>query len=213
MQLTEDIVVQAFPRFTDKNLIKEITSEGSLHSFDADDIVVDTGLPIPFVPLIIKGNLKVLKHDERSGNELLLYYLKTGDTCATSISCCMNSAVSEVEVIAEEDSLVLGLPPKNVDHWVEKYPEWKAFIMGTYKSRFDELLETINSIAFTQLDQRLAKYLDQLAKVQKTSQIKTSHQEIAVNLNSSREVISRLLKQMEKRGMVKLSRNTIELLT
>jgi len=213
MQLTTQIVEQAFPRFTDKKLIQEITNEGRIHEFEANDIVVDTGLPIPFVPLIVSGNLKVLKHDEVSGNELLLYYLRTGDTCATSISCCMNSAVSEVEVIAEEDSVVLGLPPKYVDTWVEKYPEWKAFIMGTYKSRFDELLETINSIAFTQLDQRLAKYLDQMAGVQKSSKIKTSHQEIATNLNSSREVISRLLKQMEKRDMIKLSRNTIELLS
>ncbi len=213
MQLTTQIVEQAFPRFTDSRLINAIATEGSLHKFNANDIVVDTGLPIPFVPLIVSGNLKVLKHDDESGNELLLYYLKTGDTCATSISCCMNSAVSEVEVIAEEDSVVLGLPPKYVDSWVEKYPEWKAFIMGTYKSRFDELLETINSIAFTQLDQRLEKYLNQMAQNQNSNILKTSHKEIAANLNSSREVISRLLKQMEKHEMIKLSRNTIELLS
>ena len=174
-------------------------------------IIIDPGMPIPFVPLIISGSLRVLKQDEKTGHELLLYYLKAGETCATSLSCCMHKGESEVEVMSEEASTLLGIPIEYLDKWTHDYPEWREFIMMTYQKRFDELLETINSVAFSQLDERLIKHLKELSSIQKTKMVSTSHQEIATNLNSSREVISRLLKQMEKREMVKLSRNVIEL--
>jgi len=211
MKLTTEVVSSVFPQFTNKELIQDIAKKARLMEFEEDEIIIDPGMPIPFVPLIINGSLRVLKQDDKTGHELLLYYLKAGETCATSLSCCMHKGESEVEVIAEEASTLLGIPIEYLDKWTNDYPEWREFIMMTYQKRFDELLETINSIAFSQLDERLIKHLKELSSIQKTSLVSTSHQEIATNLNSSREVISRLLKQMEKREMVKLSRNVIEL--
>lgn len=211
MKLTTEVVSSVFPQFTNKELIQDIAKKARLMEFEEDEIIIDPGMPIPFVPLIINGSLRVLKQDDKTGHELLLYYLKAGETCATSLSCCMHKGESEVEVIAEEASTLLGIPIEYLDKWTNDYPEWREFIMMTYQKRFDELLETINSIAFSQLDERLIKHLKELSSIQKTSLVSTSHQEIATNLNSSREVISRLLKQMEKREMVKLSRNVIEI--
>ena len=211
MKLTTEVVSSVFPQFTNKELIQDIAKKAKLMEFEEDEIIIDPGMPIPFVPLIISGSLRVLKQDEKTGHELLLYYLKAGETCATSLSCCMHKGVSEVEVVSEENSVLLGIPIEYLDKWTQDYPEWRDFIMMTYQKRFDELLETINSIAFSQLDERLIKHLKELSSIQKTKSVSTSHQEIATNLNSSREVISRLLKQMEKREMVKLSRNVIEL--
>jgi CRP/FNR family transcriptional regulator len=211
MKLTTEVVSSVFPQFTNKELIQDIAKKAKLMEFEEDEIIIDPGMPIPFVPLIISGSLRVLKQDEKTGHELLLYYLKAGETCATSLSCCMHKGESEVEVVSEENSVLLGIPIEYLDKWTQDYPEWRDFIMMTYQKRFDELLETINSIAFSQLDERLIKHLKELSSIQKTKSVSTSHQEIATNLNSSREVISRLLKQMEKREMVKLSRNVIEL--
>lgn len=211
MKLTTDVVSSVFPQFKNKELIQDIAKKAILMEFEEDEIIIDPGMPIPFVPLIISGSLRVLKQDEKTGHELLLYYLKAGETCATSLSCCMHNGESEVEVISEEASTLLGIPIEYLDKWTHDYPEWREFIMMTYQKRFDELLETINSVAFSQLDERLIKHLKELSSIQKTNSVSTSHQEIATNLNSSREVISRLLKQMEKREMVKLSRNVIEL--
>ena len=211
MKLTTEVVSSVFPQFTNKQLIQDIAKKASLMEFEEDEIIIDPGMPIPFVPLIISGSLRVLKQDEKTKNELLLYYLKAGETCATSLSCCMHKGESEVEVISEEKTSLLGIPIEYLDKWTHEYPEWREFIMTTYQKRFDELLEAINSIAFSQLDERLIKYLKELSSIQNSNAVSTSHQEIATNLNSSREVISRLLKQMEKREMVKLSRNVIEI--
>lgn len=212
MELNSTLIQSTFPQFTDQSLISEMVANGRIYIFKTGDIILDPGVAVTFVPLIIEGNLKVSRLDLDEGHELLLYYLRGGETCASSVTCCVNSSVSEVEVIAEEDSVVLGLPPQKLDQWMEVYPEWKAFVMQSYKRRFDELLDTINSIAFTQLDQRLIKHLKQIQEIHKSNVIKTSHQEIATDLNSSREVISRLLKQLERQEKIKLSRNTIELL-
>ncbi len=154
MKLTTELVSSIFPQFTNKELIQGIAKKARLMEFEEDEIIIDPGMPIPFVPLIINGSLRVLKQDEKTGHELLLYYLKAGETCATSLSCCMHKGESEVEVISEEASTLLGIPIEYLDKWTHDYPEWREFIMLTYQKRFDELLETINSIAFSQLDER-----------------------------------------------------------
>ena len=191
--------------------MRDIAENGREYHFNAGDIVIDYGVPIPFIPLILEGSLRIVRRDEED-HEILLYYLDSGQTCATSLTCCMNNVTSEVEAIAEEDVRLIGIPARKADEWFDKYPEWKAFVMNTYKFRFDELLATINGIAFTQLDKRLIKYLKSKAKIHESDTLHTSHQDIATDLNSSREVISRLLKQLEREGKIKLSRNTIELL-
>jgi CRP/FNR family transcriptional regulator len=208
--VSSNIVREKFPQFSCISLINDIADSGKEYSFKAGEIVIDMGMPIPFIPLITKGALRIVRRDE-DDHEILLYYLDSGQTCATSLTCCMANVASEVEAIAEEDVELIGIPARLADKWFEKYPEWKNFVMNTYKYRFDELLETINSIAFTQLDKRLIKYLKNKSKLHGKKTLNTSHQEIATDLNSSREVISRLLKQLEKAGKLNLSRNAIEL--
>lgn len=209
--ISPELIHRKFPLFADKNLMKEIADAGKEYHFNTGDLVIDYGVPIPFIPLILSGSLRIVRRDE-DDHEILLYYLDSGQTCATSLTCCMSNVTSEVEAIAEEDVRLIGIPAKKADEWFDKYPEWKAFVMNTYKYRFDELLETINSIAFTQLDQRLIKYLKSKSAIHNSTTLNTSHQEIATDLNSSREVISRLLKQLEREGQVKLARNVITLI-
>ncbi len=208
--ISTDTIRMKLPQFADEKLMREIAETGREYTFKSGDLVIDYGVPIPFIPLILEGALRVIRRDEDE-HEILLYYLDSGQTCSTSLTCCMNNVTSEVEAIAEEDVRLIGIPAKKADEWFEKYPEWKAFVMNTYKFRFDELLDTINNIAFTQLDQRLIKYLRNKSKVHGSNIINTSHQEIAQDLNSSREVISRLLKKLEKDGRVKLARNAIDI--
>jgi CRP/FNR family transcriptional regulator len=208
--ISTEAVRMSMPQFADEKLLREIAETGREYTFEAGDLVIDHGMPIPFIPLIIEGVLRIVRRDE-DDNELLLYYLDPGQTCATSLTCCMSNVRSEIEAIAEEDVRLIGIPAKKADEWFDKYPEWKAFVMNTYKFRFDELLDTINNIAFTQLDQRLVKYLQNKGKVHDSTVIKASHQDIAQDLNSSREVISRLLKKLEKDGRVKLARNAIDI--
>jgi CRP/FNR family transcriptional regulator len=209
--VSSELIREKLPQFNSIALINEIADSGKEYSFTAGDIVIDMGMPVPFIPLIIEGSLRIIRRDE-DDHEILLYYLDSGQTCATSLTCCMSNMSSEVEAIAEEDVRLIGIPARLADKWFEKYPEWKSFVMNTYKFRFEELLDTINGIAFTQLDSRLVKYLKNKASIHDSKTLNTSHQEIATDLNSSREVISRLLKQLEKAGKVKLSRNVIELL-
>jgi CRP/FNR family transcriptional regulator len=208
--ITTEQIKTKLSQFHDPKLLQAIAENGREHSFAAGDLVIDYGVAIPFIPLILEGSLRIVRRDAED-HEILLYYLNPGQTCATSLTCCMSNMASEVEAIAEEDVRLVGIPARKADEWFDLFPEWKAFVMNTYKYRFDELLETINSIAFTQLDQRLIKYLRNKAKVHNTTLLNTSHLDIATDLNSSREVISRLLKKLEHDGRVKLARNVIDI--
>ena len=156
--------------------------------------------------------LKVVRED-KEGNELLLYYLSGGDTCASTLSCCISTAVSEVRATAVDDVTLIMVPIKCMDEWLRKYSSWRNFIMLSYRTRFEELLQTIDSIAFMKMDERLEKYLLQRKSENNLSFFTITHQEIADDLHTSREVISRLLKQLEKLGRIKLSRNKIEIIS
>jgi CRP/FNR family transcriptional regulator len=154
--------------------------------------------------------LRILREDEE-GHELLLYYIRPGETCAMSLTCCSGNAVSNVRAVAEEDTELLVLPIQVIDEWTTKYPSFKSFILKTYQRRFEELLNTIDGIAFHNLDDRLSQLLKQKSE-KEGRELKTTHQELANQLNSSREVISRLLKQMERKGKIQMGRNKITLL-
>ncbi len=212
IQLDKETIGGIFPLFTDDELLEALTKEGRLQAFAAGDYVMDKGMPVEYIPLLLKGSLRIMRRDDED-RELLLYYLRAGETCASSLTCCMDQSVSEVEALAEEDTEVLNIPAHLVNDWMDKFPEWKAFVMRIYHDRFQELMETIDAIAFQQLDERLIRYFNERIDNQGGDPvIKASHQEIANDLHSSREVISRLLKQMEKKGMVKLGRNRVEVL-
>jgi CRP/FNR family transcriptional regulator len=207
----EKWVGEHFPLLTDPALLREIGQVGKIMNFKGGDVIMDYGSYIRLVPLVVKGAIKVLREDDE-GNELFLYYLQEGDTCPASFTCCLSSKRSFIKTIAEEDTMVLALPVKEVDEWISKFRNWKDFIMMAYDHRIMELVQTIDSIAFMRMDERLAKYLEEKAAATGMKVITSTHQEIAWDLNASREAISRLLKQLEKRGVIQLGRNRITLL-
>jgi len=141
-----------------------------------------------------------------------MYYLGPGQACAVSMFCALQSETSEIMAKAEEDTEVLMVPVQLMDDLMNKYKSWYQFVIQTYRSRFDELLSVVDNIAFHNMDERLEFYLKRHADKTGKKSIELSHQQIAVDLNSSREVISRLLKKMEQRNLVRLHRNMIELL-
>jgi CRP/FNR family transcriptional regulator len=201
---------QVFPDIYERSTVEVILETAKLKKLRADDWMVDIGDPIVYMPLLLKGQLRILREDEE-GHELLLYYIRPGETCAMSLTCCSGNAVSNVRAVAEEDTELLLLPIQIIDEWTTKYPSFKSFILKTYQKRFEELLNTIDSIAFHNLDDRLTQLLKQKSE-KEGSELKTTHQELANQLNSSREVISRLLKQMERKGKIQMGRNKITLL-
>lgn len=200
---------EVFPEISDVELFKEIEAKSTLKNFDDGDIILDNGMYVKMIPLLLSGNIKVLREDEE-GNELLMYYLQAGDTCTMSLTCCMAHRKSEITAIAEGKVSMLAVPVDYMDIWMNKYPDWKNFVMNTYRKRFEELFTTIDQIAFKKMDERLLNYLLNKSNVKNTPKLSVTHLEIANDLNSSREVISRLLKQLEKQGKVKLSRHCID---
>jgi CRP/FNR family transcriptional regulator len=209
--MLEEIIQSRFKQFTEPELIKEIVKHGKLRTCLENEVIIEPGQYIKFVPLIVYGSIRILRVEEE-GREFYLYHLSPGQTCAISLSCCSSARPSEVKAIAEEDTEFITIPVELIDEWMEKYKSWKAFIMETYRIRFNELIRTIDNIAFLKLDERLEQYLKEKSIIQKSKEIATTHQQIADELGSSREVISRLLKQMEQKGMVTLGRNKLTLL-
>lgn len=205
-----ELIHQNFPELTDVGLIKEIGEGVKIVRVKTDDKIMDYGAEIRYIPLLISGALKILRLDQ-DGNELILYYIQAGETCAMSLTCCMTHKKSEIRAVAEEDSEIIMIPSALMDSWMNKYPSWKNFVMSTYRTRFEELLHTIDSIAFHKMDERLWRYLIDKSTINNSHELETTHQRIAEELNSTREVISRLLKQLEKQGKIVLGRNKITL--
>lgn len=195
----------------EKELLQEIDQVAIPQKFKEGDIIMDIGHYIKSLPILLSGSIKVVREDE-NGHELFLYYIRSSETCAMSLTCCMRDQKSQIRAIAEEDVSVVSVPVEYTDIWMMKYRTWKNFIMNTYSKRFEELLNTIDLIAFHNMDERLIEYLKEKSEIHSTNRIAITHQEIAFDLSSSREAISRLLKKLENIGRVKLHRNLIELL-
>ncbi|MEM6348294.1 MAG: Crp/Fnr family transcriptional regulator [Bacteroidota bacterium] len=203
-------VRQIFPSFSERDLDEEIVKVGTHLQFEAGEVLMDYGAFLQSVPLVLRGSVKVVRQGE-DGNELLLYYLKGGETCSMSFSCCMSHRQSIIRAVTEEATELIMIPVKYVDLWMREYHSWKNFIMSAYDARIYELVLAIDGIAFKKMDERLYDYLQKKASIHSSHIIQSTHQDIAYDLNASREGISRLLKQLEKMGKVKLSRNQIEL--
>jgi CRP/FNR family transcriptional regulator len=148
-----------YPQVAEKALQEEIASVGKIMTFDAEDIIMDYGSYVRFVPLILEGSIKVSREDEE-GNELFLYYLSPGETCSMSFTCCMMNKKSEIRTVAEENTKIIAIPIRYMDLWMSKYQSWKNFILRSYDDRMNQLIKTIDSIAFQKMDQRLINYLE-----------------------------------------------------
>jgi CRP/FNR family transcriptional regulator len=205
----QSLLQHHFPHLSEPALIADILHKGRMMQFPQGQIVMEIGSYYRMLPLIVSGALKILREDH-DGNELLIYTLQPGDTCAMTLTCCMGDQPSKVRAVAEEDTELISLPVEMMDIWMRQYQSWRMFVIHTYSSRFDEMLNTIDSIAFLKMDERLEQYLHQRMKHHGSTSLGITHQEVAADLHSSREVISRLLKQLEKTGRIKLGRNHIE---
>lgn len=198
-----------FPQF-EPELIEIIEKNAIQKRFATGDVIMRTGQYIKSTALVLEGQIKIYRENQ-DGGEFLMYYLGPGQACAVSMICAIQSETSEITAIAEEDTEVLLIPVQLMDDLMNQYKSWYQFVILTYRSRFDELITVIDNIAFHNMDERLEFYLKRYVTNSGKNYIELSHQQIADDLNSSREVISRLLKKMEQRNFVKLHRNMIEL--
>ncbi|MCE2497173.1 MAG: Crp/Fnr family transcriptional regulator [Flavobacteriales bacterium] len=202
-------IAEIFPAFTDEELRQQITDECTIRRTSAGTTLMEMGQYVKSIPLITEGRVKVFREDD-DGHELFLYYLEPGEGCAMSFACTLHNQTSQVKAVAMEDTEFISVPVGLIPDWMSKYKSWYRFVIETYQARFEELLSTPDSIAFQRMDERLISYLKKSSEVLETRVLKLPHQEIAYELNTSREVISRLLKKIEKDGFVSLGRNRIE---
>ncbi|HCS21018.1 MAG TPA: Crp/Fnr family transcriptional regulator [Bacteroidetes bacterium] len=188
-------------------LLELLDKDAVVIDIDKGEVMLDQGAFITHIPIVIDGRLKVSQLDG-DGNELFLYFVEPLESCVMTYTCSEGEARSKIRAIAEMDSQVLLIPKEKLEVLMG-FRSWRNFVMNAYRDRFVELIDALNSIAFTQLDERLIKYLKEKSAGKK--EISITHQEIAEDLNSSREVISRLLKHLETQGKVILGRNRIQL--
>lgn len=198
--------------FFEKKLVDEIMETAEPISFKEGDVVMDYGKKIAFLPMVISGTMRVMRRDEED-REILLYYLSDNESCAMAYACCMEAKRSEIRAIAEDNVVLIKIPHEKLDEWLVKYPSWKSYIFNSFSHRFNELLKSLQSIAFHKLDERLVSYLKNKTKVSGKSSLLLSHNQIAEELGTSRVVISRLLKQLENDKKLVLYRNEIKLLS
>lgn len=204
-----DNLIETFEGIFEAGLLEEIKRYGKLAVFEEGDIIIDIGQRVTDMPLLIEGAIKILREDEL-GEELLLYYLERGDTCAMSMNCCIGNTKSEIRATAETNGKLLLVPVQKMEEWMGKYSSWRRFVLESYNVRLFEMLEAIDNLAFMNLEERILKYLKEKVKILHTPEVKSTHLEIAAEMHTSRVVVSRLLKALERKRKIKLHRNKIE---
>ncbi len=192
-------------------LMHDIQTVGVYKEISKGGKLLEIGDYIKSIPLVISGVLKVLT-DDSEGNELLLYYLSHGDTCAMALVIGARNVKSGIRVIAETDCKLILIPTQNMEEWLIKYKGWRQFVIDNYQYRISGLLEVVESFAFSNIEKRLRKYLSDKVHLSKSKIIYTTHQKMAHELNTSRVAVSRLLKKWENMGQLKIGRNYIKIL-
>lgn len=195
----------------DSELKQHLSDIGAIKEVPAGMVLMQQGQPIRYTVLVLEGRLKLYREGEDIG-EFFMYYLEPGDACAISMVCVASGKASEVMAKAVDDSVVLMIPVRYMEALMRDYKSWYQFVIESYRRRFEEVLNVLDSTVFKSMDERLLSYIRAQADKLGTHELKLTHQEIATDLNSSREVVSRLLKKMEQKGIVKLNRNYIEVL-
>jgi CRP/FNR family transcriptional regulator len=196
-----------FPSLGEKELRETLLNECSIQTFEKDTILLEEGNYVKVLPLVIEGSVKIFKKDY--DKEILMYYIKSGESCIMSISACIKDEKSQVQAITSDSTKVILVPIRFVNDWMRLFPTWNTFIISSYQSRFDNLLTAFNAVVFEKMDTRLVQYLKEKANVLGSSTLKTTHIEIATELATARVVISRLLKDLENQGKIKQTRGYI----
>ncbi|MGB7527186.1 Crp/Fnr family transcriptional regulator [Sphingobacterium cellulitidis] len=201
-----------FDFLLEKELKAEFEQVGSKLEFKAGDMIVEPNKYIKVIPLLLRGSIKVIR-ETSEGNELILYYIKSGQSCAVSLSTSLMNKLSNIKAIAEEKVELIAIPASISVKWYESYPSWRMFVLRTMDNRYEEIISALDSVAFKKVDERLVEYLKAKSEAVQSDTLNITHQEIANELSTSREVISRLLKQLEQKGILKLFRNKVEILS
>lgn len=209
--MLKEELVEAYHFIFEEELLEEIARYGSLKTVKAGEKIIEIGDYVKSMPLLLEGAIKIMRKD-KDGDELLLYFLERGDTCAMTLSCCLGQTRSEIRAVAERDTKLIMIPIEKMEEWTSRYKSWRNFVFESYHSRLSEMLDTIDTIAFLNMDERLMRYLQDKAKINGSEKLQVTHQEIAYDLHTSRVVISRLLKKLEMEGKISLQRNNIEVL-
>lgn len=205
------ILNEAFQYLFEPDLIAEMCKIGQLRDYKADIEIMSPGEAITHIPLVLKGSIKVLQANSE-GQELLLYYLEFSDMCSVSMHCMTGRHTSPIKAVTESPTRILFIPINNMETWMGKFLSWRRFVIESYNSRLNELFQAIDTLVFHDLESRLHSYLKDKALVTKSLELDLSHQKIASELNSSRVVISRLMKKLESENHLKQHRNRVVLL-
>lgn len=208
--MTTDIKTAEFS--INSTLLEKLKKEGTTKIFAPDTVLIDENDYIKFVPIVLNGSIKVIKLDE-DGREMLLYYIKPGESCVMSFLGATCNGTSKIKAVVEEEAEVLILPVHKATELIRENPQWIQFIFELYNRRFEELLSVVNAIAFQKVDVRLWELLKTKVKLLKTDELSMTHQQVADELGTAREVVSRLLKQLERDKKISLGRNKIKILT
>lgn len=204
------MIDQYYGQLFEPALLEEIVASATISTVSEGTVLMEVGSYVKNMPLLLSGAIKILRED-KEGNELLLYFLEKGDTCAMTMTCCIGQSVSKIKAVAEIETQLLLIPVHKMEEWLT-YKSWRDFVFESYNSRMYEMLDAIDTLAFMNMSERLVKYLSNKSVIAKSKQLNISHQAVAYELNTSRVVISRLLKQLENEGKIKLHRNMLELL-
>ncbi len=207
--MTTDQPPQAFIR---KDLLDRLLKEGTVRTFAPDSVIIEEHDYIKNVPIVLSGSIKVFKLDE-DGKEILLYYIKPGESCVMSFLGAACNGTSKIRAVVEEQAEVLILPVHKAIDLIRDNPVWLEFIFQLYNKRFEELLAVVNAVVFQKVDDRLWEFLKTKVKMLHTSELEITHQQVADELGTAREVVSRLLKQLERNNKIILSRNKIKVLS
>lgn len=206
--MTTEELKAALPNFTDPKLLQAILDKGQIMNLEPGKVMMEPGQFIKMVPVVLEGSIKIMRVDE-DGKELFLYYMDAGETCALSLTCCTAAKPSEIKAVVEERATIIAIPVAVHEQFSDEFRQWKDFVANTYQNRFQEMLVALDAVAFKRMDERLMRYIVTKMKQHKANELHTTHQEIANELGTSREVISRLLKQLEKKKWIELGRNVI----
>lgn len=206
----KELLTPIFKTVFEEKLIDEIANFAVFKNFIEGEILLDIGNSSNWMPLLLNGTLKISREDKHQG-ELLLYFIEKGDTCAITLTSCFNKSKSEIRATAETTGQIVFIPLDKMEDWLETFSSWRNFIFFSYNNRLKEMLTAIDSIAFLSLEDRIWSYLIDKSKIKNTRDIHCTHHEIAIDLNSSRVVISRILKHLEQKNRIQLRQGIITL--
>ena len=207
----EELLIDLYGGQFERELLQEIAAVGVFKNVPADTVLMDFGQYVKSMPLLLKGAIKIMREDQ-DGDELLLYFLEKGDTCAMTLSCCMGFTKSEIKAVTETATQLIMIPVQHMESWLGKYKSWRGFVMDSYHDRLMEMLDAIDSIAFMNLEDRVMKLLAEKSQITGSKDVRNTHKEIAQELHTSRVVISRILKKLENEKRIALHRSHITLL-